>query len=116
MKDLLLSARVIIKPLHMEISRVRQTTNVLQCVLACTKTRNTGTPEHPGTPEHRIKFDGVVLFSYYRPCKKNEMLVYVICSGVFRCPGVFRVVPVFLVLVHAVRAAHTTLSFNQSSQ
>ena len=31
-----------------------------------------GTPEHPGTPEllvYRTKFDGVVLFSYYRPCK-----------------------------------------------
>ena len=73
---------------------------------ACTKTGNTGTPQHPGTPEHRntgtpehsgtprntpehpgtprntpehpgtvektrnTDFDGVVLLSHYRPCKK----------------------------------------------
>lgn len=41
MKDLLLSARVIIKLLHMEISRVRQTTNVLQCVPHITHSRST---------------------------------------------------------------------------
>lgn len=41
MKDLLLSARVIIKPLHMEISRVRQTTNVLQCVPHIQHSRST---------------------------------------------------------------------------
>ena len=65
--------------------------------MACTKTRNAGTPEHrntgtpehrnTGTPEHRnigtprntgtvektrnTKFDGVVLFSHYRPCRKK---------------------------------------------
>ena len=41
MKDLLSSPRVIIKPLHMEISRVRQTTNVLQCVPHITHSRST---------------------------------------------------------------------------
>ena len=56
---------------------------------ACTKTRNTGTPRN--TPEHRTKFDGVVLFSYYRPCKKMKC----------QC-NLFRGVPVFLVLVHAI--------------
>ena len=68
--------------------------------LSCTKTRNTGTPEHrnTGTPEHRntetlwntpkqpraprntgtakkhwnTEFDEVVLISHYRPCKKSE--------------------------------------------
>ena len=52
--------------------------------MACTKTRNTGTPEHRNTPEHpgtlrntgtvekprNTDFDGVVLLSHYRPCKK----------------------------------------------
>ena len=65
--------------------------------MTCTKTRNTGTPEHrntgtpehrntetlwntpehPSTPEHRnsqkprnTDFDDVVLISHYRPCKK----------------------------------------------
>ena len=67
--------------------------------MRCTKTRNTGTPEHrnTGTPEHRntetlwntpehpraprntgtakkprnTEFDDVVLFSHYRPCRKK---------------------------------------------
>ena len=46
---------------------------------ACTKTRNTGTPRKTGTlrnsrksPEHRIKIDGVVLFTDHA---KNEMSV-----------------------------------------
>ena len=53
---------------------------------ACTKTRNTGTPEHrntgppehPGTPRNtgtaektrNTEFDSFVLFPYNRPCKK----------------------------------------------
>jgi len=30
--------------------------------------RNTGTPDHSGTPR-KTEFDGVVLFSHYRPFK-----------------------------------------------
>ena len=39
---------------------------------ACTKTRNTGTPRNTGTvgKTRNTDFDGVVLLSYYRPCKK----------------------------------------------
>ena len=44
--------------------------------LRCTKTRkhrNTGTPRNTGTVEktRNTKFDGVVLFSHYRPCRKK---------------------------------------------
>ena len=54
----------------------------------CTKTRNTATPRNTGTfpntmehvnsrktPVHRTKFDGVVLFSYYRPYKMRNVRV-----------------------------------------
>ena len=46
-----------------------------------------GTPEHSGIPRitgrakkaRNTEFDGVVLFSYYRSCKKFNVNVYVIC-------------------------------------
>ena len=55
---------------------------------ACTKTKNTGTPRNTRTLRntleqrnslktlvHRTKFDGVVWFSYYRPCKIRNVSV-----------------------------------------
>ena len=50
---------------------------------ACTKTRNTGTPEHSGIAQitgtakktRNTEFDGVVLFSHYRSCKKFDVNV-----------------------------------------
>ena len=74
-----------------KFKKFHETDHVTPCNAYWSHGLKPGRPEHPGTPEHsgtpwntgtgenRTKFDGVVLLSYYRPCKKWN--IRVICSA-----------------------------------